>query len=243
MTERGRAREPAAAEFDDYADGYAAGMDDPVKRLLGRDQTNYIGVKAEWLIRDLARGGGTGRLLDYGCGTAILLGVLRELGYGGSLCGCDVSDGMLAEARRTWRWGELPELGEIRGGRADFADASFDVVVASGVLHHVPPSERAGAYADVLRLLVPGGRAYVFEHNPLNPVTSWVVKRLPIDRDAVLLRAGEARRGLEAAGLRDVRTSYLMFVPPRMRRLRRAERWLRWLPMGGQYVVSAGRPR
>ena len=40
----------------------------------------------------------------------------------------------------------------------------------------------------------------VFEHNPLNPVTRFVVARTPIDPNAILLRAAEVMRGLSGAG-------------------------------------------
>ena len=83
----------------------------------------------------------------------------------------------------------------------------------------------------------PGGRVYVFEHNPLNPVTNWVVKHTPIDQNAILLRAGEVTRGLKEAGFEGVGTSYQMFFPPRLRFLRGVENLLRWLPFGGQYAV------
>jgi len=45
-----------------------------------------------------------------------------------------------------------------------------------------------------------GGHVVVFEHNPLNPVTRFVVARTPIDPNAILLRAAEVMRGLSGAG-------------------------------------------
>ena len=180
--------------------------------------------------------------MDYGCGTGVFLQLLGEGGFPGALCGCDVSTGMLAQARSTWPDGGALDLRVIRDGRAPFEDRSFDVILGSGVFHHIPPDERPGAFADIARMLRPGGRAYIFEHNPLNPVTQWVVRRTPVDRDAVLLPARETARGLAAVGLRDLRKAYLMFFPPRWRWARAGESWLRWLPLGGQYVAVANRP-
>jgi hypothetical protein len=85
-----------------------------------------------------------------------------------------------------------------------------------------------------------GGRIYVFEHNPFNPLTQWVVRHSPIDENAVLLRPSEVRLGLGRAGASAVRTDYIMFTPPRLRFLRPIDKALAWLPLGGQYVVSAG---
>jgi hypothetical protein len=85
------------------------------------------------------------------------------------------------------------------------------------------------------------GRVVVFEHNPLDPVTRFVVACTPIDRDAILLHADEARRGLRAARFADIRTDYLMFLPPRLKHLAMLEAALGWLPLGAQYAVTARR--
>ena len=243
--------EKQGSEFDEYADDYTGGSEVALKRMLGRDLSDYVEVKAEWLLRDLSGAAGadradpagerpasdTTRLLDYGCGNGVLLMLLRRLGFRGDLAGADVSAGMLEEAARQWPDDSPPGFRQINKGSAPYDDGSFDIVVASAVFHHVPPADRAAVYGDMARLLAPGGRAYVFEHNPLNPLTRYVVRRTPIDRNAILLGAGEVVSGLASAGLQDVRTKYLMFFPPAARLLRPAERALGWLPIGAQYVV------
>ena len=239
-----------AAEFDRYAEGYVGGSDNRLKRLLGKGLSQFIEVKAEWLLADLAaRGwevsnpGRAPRLLDYGCGTGLLLQALRRLGFQGGLAGADISSEMLKVADDAWTRdtgldGDRPVLGMIREGRAPQPDGSFDVVVASGVFHHVQLPQRAAVHRDIARLLDRSGRAYVFEHNPFNPVTQFVVRRTPIDRNAVLLWAAEVRGALRTAGLAHLRTSYIMFFPPRLHWMRGLEPFLGWLPLGGQYVVS-----
>jgi hypothetical protein len=56
------------------------------------------------------------------------------------------------------------------------------------------------------------------------------VARCEFDQDAVLLRAGQVRRLMKAAGLRDVATRQFLFLPsaaPSARRIERAFSWLR----------------
>ena len=98
---------------------------------------------------------------------------------------------------------------------------------------------RPDVYAALHRALRPEGSVVVFEHNPLNPVTRYVVAHTPIDRNAILLQAGETRNGLGGAGFSDVRTRYLMFFPPRLAPLAACEPALGWLPLGAQYAVTA----
>jgi ubiquinone/menaquinone biosynthesis C-methylase UbiE len=239
----------AAAEFDAYAAGYAAGMEDPLKRLAGGGFDAFIDLKVRWLLRDLARRplrcappAAGPALLDFGCGTGDLLQSLRRHGFGGALHGCDLSAGMLAEAARRWRLGPPPALTHVGPGDLPFAPASVDLVTVCCVLHHVPPAEHPALLARLARVLRPGGRLVVFEHNPHNPLTRRIVRNAPIDRNAILVTAAQVRAAASAAALAELRTRYILFFPPRFPRLGRAERLLGWLPLGGQYVVAAEKP-
>src|SRR5213078_4409044 len=105
--------------------------------------------------------------------------VLAELGARASFSGCDVSTGMLEQAAARWpeRLGPPPVLALQDGARTPFADRQFDIATISAVLHHVPPAERPAVYAELGRLVKPGGRLYVFEHNPRNPLVRHVIAR------------------------------------------------------------------
>lgn len=233
--------ERPAAEFDAYAPGYDAGMENPIKRLLGESAEQYIAVKARWLRQDLRDFVATA-ILDFGCGEGAFLRQLADV-EPASLYGCDVSHEMMEEARRRGPSDRAtPELRPFAGTRAPFCDACMDVVFACAVFHHIPVSDRPTAFAEMLRVLRPGGRAYVFEHNPWNPLTVLVVRRTPIDRNAVLLRASEAVAGLRSAGATDARVRYLHFTPPRLRALHWIDALLARLPLGAGYVVRAEKP-
>src|SRR5690242_21128079 len=87
-------------EFDAYASNYVAGMENPLKALLGDSADQYMEVKLRWLLRRFPRlrtAGAGMRILDYGCGAATLLRLMAEVGVRASLTGCDVSIGMLEE--------------------------------------------------------------------------------------------------------------------------------------------------
>lgn len=234
-----------SAEFDHYAQDYGAGMDNPIKALAGDSAEGFVAVKLSWLLRrfpDLPAKDASFRILDYGCGIATLLRLMAEAGLTASLSGCDVSVGMLDEARRRWPSGTpAPDLHVQDGSLTPLATGSIDLVIISAVLHHVPLEDRLGVYTELQRVLRPGGRLVVFEHNPLNPVTRYVVAHTPIDQNAVLLRAHEVSQALRGLKFNEPQTDYLMFVPPRLTALASIERVLHWLPLGGQYAVTATR--
>lgn len=232
----------SGAEFDKHAARYDGGLDNPVKRLMGNSADQFIAVKARWLLRR-EKGLRTGRLrmLDYGCGAGDLMRVLAGLGARASFTGCDVSQGMLDEAARRWppALGPAPALARQDGARTPFDDGRFDIATISAVLHHVPPAERPAVYGELARLLKPGGRVYVFEHNPRNPLVRYVVARTPIDANAILLDSQEVRHGLLGSARYELDTDYLMFMPPSLPFLRGVDRALAWLPLGAQYAVTA----
>lgn len=233
------------AEFDAHADGYDAGMDNPLKSLAGDSADAFVAVKVRWMLRRWPELASSPELsiLDYGCGVGTLCRLLRAAGIPGQLTGTDVSTGMLREAARLWPPASPPPVFQVQNGAATSLPAdSFDLIIISAVLHHVPMHQRAEVYRELHRLLRPGGRLVMFEHNPWNPVTRFVVARTPIDRDAILLPPPEVTDALATGGWRDIRTSYLMFLPPRLGFIATAaERLFGWLPMGGQYAVTASK--
>ena len=236
-----------AAEFDAYTADYEAAMANPLSRCLGGDPTISLEFKAHWLLRQIRRCahctalGSRMGLLDYGCGRGTMLHRLRRQGFPGSLVGCDVSPQMLGQATHRSTTSGAATLALMPDARAPFDDRQFDFVVASSVLHHVAVAQRQATYTDMARLLKRGGHLCIFEHNPLNPLTRWVVRRAPMDKNAVLLHPKEVCDGLRRAGITRLRVDYLMFFPPRWRFCWSWESLLRRLSIGAQYVVSGCR--
>jgi SAM-dependent methyltransferase/glycosyltransferase involved in cell wall biosynthesis len=223
-------------DFDAYADGYVEAVDQSVS-FTGRSSAFFARRKVE-ILGDLARRsvGELSRLsvLDVGCGTGTTDQFLVD--HVGSLCGVDVSEEMLALARRhvtdaSYEWYD--------GEKLPFPDGSFDVAIAVCVLHHVPTSNRAKFVSELNRVTRDKGLIAIFEHNPLNPLTRHAVNSCDLDDGVVLVHGGKASTMLQKAGAAGVdRTDYL-FTPLGGVLGRGFDRALEWLPLGGQYVVWA----
>jgi SAM-dependent methyltransferase len=236
--ERRHHRAGAGAEFDAYASSYDAELARGLA-LTGEDKDFYARGRIAWLARRLAAAGvSPRRVLDFGCGTGTAAPLLRDLLGAELVLGIDPSSASLEQAHKAYG-----------GASVRFAapaeyqpDGSFDLVFTNGVLHHVPRAERLAALRYVAAALRPGGWFALWENNPWNPGTRWIMGRVAFDRDAVMLSAAECRRLARQAGLEPRATDYLFVFPRVLRLLRPLEPWLRGLPLGGQYQVLSRKP-
>jgi len=99
-----------------------------------------------------------GRLLEVGCGPAVMTPDLLAMGF--QVQGIDVSGEMIRQARQHMAGHPLEKgcdfaLGDVE--RLSFADASFEAVLAMGVLEYLP--DYARALQETARVLKPGGIA------------------------------------------------------------------------------------
>ncbi len=101
----------------------------------------YIAIAAGLVGRHLPDFGA--RILDAGCGTGNMAQILHQIGYL-NIDGLDPSSGMLAVAGRKEIYQQLYPL--YLGADVDLPDASYDAVVAAGVLTHghAPPESLDG---------------------------------------------------------------------------------------------------
>lgn len=112
------------------------------------------------------------RVLDAGCGIGLHLAALRDCGFG-HLTGLDASLTGLKQASETLKEDSGVELvcGDIR--RMPFPDASFDAVVFSFVLHHLPHTDQTdlatvsfAVLEEARRVLAPAGQLIIITCSP-----------------------------------------------------------------------------
>lgn len=100
------------------------------------------------------------RILELGCGTGNLwLENLDRLPVGLEIVLSDSSAGMLAQAQQNLKNSLSPVQFQIIDAQSiPFDKASFDIVIASNMLYHVP--DRGKALSEIKRVLKPTGRFY-----------------------------------------------------------------------------------
>ena len=222
-------------DFDDYAADYEALLRQSLG-AAGGDLEFFRQRKAAVAAR-LLRDAPPRRILEYGCGTGGNLPHLAAAFPGAAVAGGDISEKSLEQAATAAPGATLYHL-----GRDAVPAGAFELVFVAGVLHHVPGVARGAVMAAMAAALAPGGRLLVFEHNPANPLTRRIVARCPFDAGVTLLPPAETETLALAAGLGRVRRRYISFVPPALAPLAGLEILLTWLPLGGQYCLSAVKP-
>ena len=130
---------------------------------------SFAGVANPWELGRLDRGE---RVLDLGCGAGTdTLVAAQMVGPEGRVVGIDMTPEMLAKARAaTAELGATNvELLEAEAERLPFFDASFDVVISNGVIDLIP--DKDAVFAEIYRVLAPGGRIQVADVTIQNPVS------------------------------------------------------------------------
>jgi 2-polyprenyl-3-methyl-5-hydroxy-6-metoxy-1,4-benzoquinol methylase len=221
---------PASGKFDDCAANYDALHAESI--TASGESTEYF---ARYKLTCLQRLGlrSQGAVLDYGCGignlTEQLVTTFSDVhAFDPSKKSLDVARSRAPAATFHASANELPS------GR-------FEAIVVAGVLHHVPPAERANLVAELYDKLAPGGKLVVFEHNPLNPLTRRAVNACAFDDDAILLWPWEAKGLVASGGFVDTRLDYIVFFPRALAALRPLEPKLAWMWLGAQIMVVGAR--
>lgn len=101
------------------------------------------------------------RILDVACGTARTLDQIAQALPKARLTGLDLSPFYLE-----WAAEHLPSEVDLVEGNAEampFEDESFDAVVSVYLFHELPRNARRKVYAEMMRVLRPGGRLVILD--------------------------------------------------------------------------------
>jgi SAM-dependent methyltransferase len=218
-------------KFDAYAKEYQKLVESSV-RESGERPEYFSEYKLRCLLRLAAPTNEP--ILDFGAGTgSVTEALLREFR---SVTAYEPSTVSLEYMRR-----RVPKA-ICAASESDLPDGHFATAVCSGVLHHVPKAERTALLSRLRAKLRAGGRLFVFEHNPLNPLTRRSVAMCPFDDDAVLLWPWQLRPLFRRSGFTVDRVDYIVFFPHAFAKFRPLEPYLRHVMLGAQTLTVATNP-
>ena len=227
-------------EFDSFAHEYEA-LHAVNVTASGYSPAYFAEYKIKEVARHLTRLGLAGQeihFLNYGCGIGNSESYLRKHLPNAFIYSVDVSSKSIEYARE--RHKDMPRVAfSVTDGRSIPFDRRFDVVFIANVLHHTPRDQQVRLLQMLRDALAPRGLLYVFEHNPLNPLTVHAFNTCPFDKGAVLLPPWYAARILDRAGFARRKLGFSLFFPKVLSALVPIEKYLAKVPLGAQYYVVA----
>lgn len=216
-------------DFDNYADNYHEIMNNQLSSF--EDDVSYFSeykiIEIKKRIKTLPK-----KILDFGCGVGRNIEFIEKHFQNAELFGADISFRSIHQARKEIKNATFYELGK------DEINQKFDLIFISNVFHHIAVNERQNVLKEqIIPLLSDNGHLIIFEHNPYNPVTRYLVATCPFDQDAVLLYKRELKKLLRKNNLTFIGEAYTLFFPSILKRLRPLEKHLKNIPLGGQYYI------
>jgi SAM-dependent methyltransferase len=214
-------------DFDNYANDYEKLLQDQLN-FFSNDRGYFSKYKA-CRLQKLAPDAKT--ILDFGAGIGLMIPALQDAFPNSQIFASDISEESLSHLAS--QFSNVTVIADT-----DLGNQKFDLILIATVLHHIAPTLRHDVMSRLSQLLSPGGRICIFEHNPYNPVTQRMVSTCPFDEDAILLKLSESINLLTgSAKLKLENKGYTLFVPPSFKILQPIEKFIEWLPLGGQYFA------
>lgn len=221
--------------FDQFATDYRSIHNENIK-LTGADSQYFSEFKVKWL-KEYYGNQKVHAILDLGAGDGTCLSYFHQYFPESVLFGIDVSELSIEEAAAK----KIPntEVKVYDGINIPYGNNQFDMILVATVMHHIRFELHPPLMKEALRVLKPGGKIFIVEHNPYNPVTRHMVNTCPFDEDAVLLKPGYTTKLLKKAGFQSANNHFTLFFPRGgvFRAFHFMEKFLAPLPIGGQYVT------
>lgn len=166
-------------EFHDSRerDRLALRRDDFEKKYSNKKWYSITRTSSDYLERWLKQNCKGRVALDYCCGLGRTS--LKMAEYGAFVHGIDISEESVRTARNLLiekGYASLSAFQVMDAEHLSFSDSSFDVIVCSGVLHHL---DVLGAYRQLARVLKPTGKIICIEALGYNPLISLYRKLTP----------------------------------------------------------------
>jgi ubiquinone/menaquinone biosynthesis C-methylase UbiE len=125
----------------------------------------FFGGRRRRVYTELATRSGD-RVLDVGCGDGYFTRIMANaVGAAGTALGIDPSPEAIARARKVTRAANCT-FSEGVAEHLNASEGSYDVVVSSLIVHHLPEPIRPQALREMFRVLLPGGRVLIAEFRP-----------------------------------------------------------------------------
>lgn len=217
--------------FDSYSHNYRETLKASIS-FSGKGDEFFDSFKIYYIKKWVANDNRAYDILDFGCGIGKLTGLLAKEFQQSLVYGHDISKKSLNVARE-----ESAGLKNVCFVDSLPEDKKYDFIIVANVFHHINHSEHANTLLKIKEFLKPDGKIVIFEHNPFNPLTRYVVNTCPFDADARLIYQHKFTKLIKICGMKVELKPYIVFFPWPSGIFRMLENLLRHVPLGAQYML------
>lgn len=223
--------------FDDIAPKYRDIHNENLK-VTGLSTDFFAEKKIQIIAQDNPQANNL-KILDFGCGDGILEIYLNKYLPACSVFGIDPSEKSILEAKNKKLINT--SFSEFNGQKIPYPDNTFDIIIVAQVLHHIDKKNHLSVIKEMYRVLKKNGSVYIFEHNPFNPFTRYIVKTCVFDKGVKLLRPKYLSSHINNAGFEKNILNYMSFFPNKyfLKKLIKYENYLKKIPLGAQYYIKS----
>lgn len=224
--------------FDQFAKNYNEGHKQAVK-MSGFDPSYFHEYKLQRVrsyLEKLNLADTNLKILNYGCGTGNSEQFIRKYLPQSTISSIDISSESVETARKSNSEIKNIEFAPFDGNKIPF-QKEFDVVFIANVFHHIPRQQQLENMKDIFAHVKKGGYIFIFELNPLNPMTVLVFQQndRKFDPQSNMLTPFYMRKLLDTSGFEIESTNYSIFFPKTFSSLIPYEKYMTKLPIGAHY--------
>lgn len=228
--------------FDQYAENYDEGHTKAVA-MSGFTPDYFHEYKLKEMVEYLKKEGLADKklkLLDFGCGIGRSVKYIKKYLPNVSIYGIDVSEGEIKVAKRINKNVKNVKFSAFDGEHIPF-DEKFDIIFIANVFHHIRRDKHDRVIKNIYKKLAKDGYLFIFELNPINPLTMLVAIKndYRFDKDANLLNPYYAKKMLQKAGFIKNNVRFTIFIPRFISFLLPVEKYLYKVPVGAHYYYIA----
>lgn len=228
-----------SAEFDKYAEQYDTLLSDSIK-ASGYDASYFDEQKVREVHRVLKKESALPlTIMNFGCGTGKSEKYIRKYFPNSSIHSADVSEESLKlAAERNQNIKEITfhhfnDVTQFNPG------VEFDIIFVANVFHHIPEELHATTLKQLRKLLKTTGKLFIFEHNPLNPLTRNAFATCEFDHGCKMIPSGKLKKLAREAGFAKPTINFTLFFPGFLKKLTFLEPYLSFFPLGAQYYLTS----
>lgn len=145
------------------------------------------------------------RVIDVGCGTGTLAITAKKRVGEAQIHGTDAAPEMIERARQKALKAGVDV--DFQAGLVEaigFPDSTFDIVLSSLMVHHLPLDLKSKAFAEIFRVLKPGGRLLIVDFEPPQRGLTKIALSLFLGQGMMQIDNSTVPPMLTAAGFTDV---------------------------------------